>query len=60
MRILENQSNFLDEKSQHEIDISKRGEECIFCQKFHCELDYIEYYWVAVKRYTRENCTIPL
>ena len=41
MRILENQSDFLDEKSQPEIDISKRGDECIFCQKFHCELDYI-------------------
>ena len=60
MRILEIQSDFLHEKSQLEIEINKHGDECIIYQKFHCELDYIEYYWVAVTLYTRENCTIPL
>ena len=51
MRILENQSDFLHEKSQLQIEIRKRGDECIFYPKFHCELNYIEYYWGAVKRY---------
>ena len=56
MRILENQSDLLHEKSQLEIEITRRGHECIFYPEFHCELNYIEYYWGAVKRYTRENC----
>ena len=48
--------DFLNEKSQLEIEIVKRGHECIFYPKFHCELNYIEYFWAAVKRYTQENC----
>ena len=36
--------------------IRKEGHEIIFCPKFHCALHYIEYYWAALKRYTRENC----
>ena len=60
MRILENQSYFLHEKSQLEIEISKRGDKCSIHPKFLGELYYIEYYWVAAKRYTRENYAIPL
>jgi transposase len=56
LRILENQPDFLNEKSLLEIEITARGHECIFYPKFHCELNYIEYFWAAVKRYTRENC----
>ena len=50
MRILENQSDFLHEKSQLKIEITKRGHECIFYLKFYCELNYIEYYWGEIKR----------
>ena len=35
MRILENQPDFLHEISQLEIEITKRGHECIFYPKFH-------------------------
>ncbi|RPA79191.1 hypothetical protein BJ508DRAFT_363381 [Ascobolus immersus RN42] len=33
-----------------------RGHTVIFYPKFHCELNWIEYYWGAAKRYTRDNC----
>jgi hypothetical protein len=55
-RVLESQPDFLAEKSLLEIEITRCGHECLFYPKFHCELNYIEFYWGAVKRYTRENC----
>jgi len=30
--------------------------EVIFYPKSRCELNYIKYYWAALKCYTRENC----
>jgi len=36
--------------------INAAGHEVVSYPKFHCELNYIEYYWGAVKRYTRANC----
>lgn len=56
LRILEAQPDFLQEKSMLENIIIAAGHEVIFYPKFHCELNYIEYYWGAVKRYTRANC----
>jgi hypothetical protein len=54
---MESQPDFLAEKSLLDIEITKRGHECLFYPKFHCELNYyIELFWGAVKRYTREHC----
>ena len=56
LRILEDQDDFRNEISLLETIIQQSGHEVIFYPKFHCELNYIEYYWAALKRYTRENC----
>ena len=29
---------------------------CIFLPKFHCELNYIEFFWGVVKKHLRDNC----
>jgi len=36
--------------------IEAAGHLCILLPKFHCELNFIEFFWGAVKRYLRENC----
>ena len=32
------------------------GHDVIFYPAFHCELNFIEYFWGAAKQYTRDNC----
>lgn len=44
LRILEAQPDFATEKSLLETVILEAGYEVIFYSKFHCELNYIEYY----------------
>ena len=56
LRILEAQDDFKNEVSLLETVILQANHEVIFYPKFHCELNYIEYYWAELKRYTRENC----
>ena len=55
-RILSLQPDFLAQKSKLQVEIEKCGHKCIFYPKYHCELNYIEMYWGASKRYARENC----
>ena len=36
--------------------IESKGHKVIFYPKFHCELNYIEMYQGAAKRYSQNNC----
>ena len=47
---------FLVQKSVLEKVILEAGHKYIFYSKFHCKLNFIEYFWEAVKKYTRNNC----
>lgn len=55
-RILELQPDFSSQKSRLQEVIESHGHHVIFYPKFHCELNYIEMYWGAAKKYTRDNC----
>ena len=55
-RILERQPDFQEQKSMVQEVIEAAGHLCIFLPKFHCELNFIEFFWGAVKRYLRDNC----
>ena len=55
-RILELQPDFQQQKSHIQEVIENAGHLCIFLPKFHCELNFIEYFWGKVKKYLRDNC----
>ena len=55
-RILELQPDFQEQRSLVQEVIEKAGHLSIFLPKFHCELNFIEFFWGAVKRYLREHC----
>lgn len=54
--LLSAQPDFIMQKSALEELIVERGHVCVFYPKYHCELNFIERYWGAVKRYSREHC----
>ena len=55
-KILSLQPDFQAQKSLIAEPIEAAGHRCIFYPKFHCELNYIEYFWGAAKYYCRVNC----
>lgn len=55
-RILTLQPDFQEQKSLVQEVVENAGHHCIILPKFHCELNFIEFYWGAVKRYLREHC----
>lgn len=59
-QILRLQTDFLDQQGILQETLTIRGHEVLFYPKFHCELNWIEYYWGASKRYARENCEYTL
>ena len=55
-RLLESQPDFQEQCSLVQEVIEEAGHLSTFLPKFHCELNFIEYFWGAIKRYLRENC----
>lgn len=55
-RILANQEDFRSQKSAIQEYLEAKGHAVLFIPKFHCELNWIERFWGACKRYTREHC----
>jgi len=47
---------FLAQKPLVKEVIESRGHKVIFYPKFHCELNFIEIFWDAAKRYAQNNC----
>jgi hypothetical protein len=55
-RLLSQQPDFLAQKGRIQEVVEARGHMVLFYPKFHCELNWIEYFWGKVKYYTRANC----
>lgn len=55
-RILENQPDFKAQHSLVQETIEAAGHLCLFLPKYHCELNFIEFFWGAVKKYLRDHC----
>ena len=55
-RILECQPDFQAQKSLVQETIEDAGHLCIFLPKFHCKLNFIEFFWGKAKKYIRDNC----
>jgi len=55
-RIMENEPDFLEQKSLVQEVIENAGHLCILLPKFHCELNFIEFFWGTVKKYLCEHC----
>jgi len=49
--ILERQPDFAEQKSLVQETIEAAGHLCLFLLKFHCELNFIEFFWGMVKKY---------
>jgi hypothetical protein len=54
--ILKRQTDFCDQKSLVQEDIEAAGYLRIFMPKFHCELNFIEFFWDEVGRHLHDNC----
>ena len=55
-RLLSQQPDFLEQKSSVQEVIEATGHLCIFLPNFHCELNFIEFFWGTVKKYLWEHC----
>jgi hypothetical protein len=54
--ILELQPDFTEQKLLVQEVIEAAGHLCIVLPKFHCELNFIKFFWGTVKKYIRDSC----
>ncbi|KAF7305003.1 hypothetical protein MKEN_01215100 [Mycena kentingensis (nom. inval.)] len=47
---------FKEQRSLVQEVIENAGHICLFLPKYHCKINFIEYFWGAVKRCLREHC----
>jgi hypothetical protein len=59
-RILSLQKDFQEQKGKMQEAVEGKGHLVAFYPKFHCEINWIEYYWGGAKRYARDNCEYNL
>lgn len=59
-QLLGSQCDFQAQKGLIQEAIEARGHLVMFYPKFHCELNFIEYFWASCKRFTRDNCNYRL
>lgn len=55
-RLMSQQPDFLAQKGRVQEVVEAKGHLVLFYPKFHCELNWIEYFWARVKQYTRSHC----
>ena len=55
-QVLDHQPDFQEQKSLVEEVVESAGHLCIFLPKFHCELNFIEYFWGVTKQYLHSRC----
>ena len=55
-KILEGQPDFRAQQSLVQEVIEEAGHHCIFLPKFHCEVNFIEFFWGAIKQWVWEYC----
>ncbi|ORZ06594.1 hypothetical protein BCR41DRAFT_400105 [Lobosporangium transversale] len=55
-QLQEKDDDFMAQRSLLEEIAGKHEQQIIFYPKYHCELNFIEMFWGASKRYTRANC----
>ena len=60
IQTLSNQRDFQTQQGRLQEMIERAGHKVVFYPKFHCELNFIEYFWAAAKRYAREHCEYSL
>jgi hypothetical protein len=58
--ILSAQPDFKAQRSRLEEAVEGAGHIALFYPKYHCEMNWIEYYWGACKKYARKHCTYTL